>query len=354
MSLYLSTIATSKDIFKARPPQKYGGLCYKKSLPKVVGQISYKCFGSLTDFLYICAMFLAANIATPSEKSKLNFARSIAKVHLSSNHRHFHEKRISKDIVLHFLRADKMAAFRVYLHLMHDKSSKLHRSSFKESAAELGMGEANFYKLMKQLEADGFVDRKGNGWWFGRGTKQFNIANGICHAQMVGVPKKSRQTLKTLKNFCRSLQMTMAAKKVKGQQSRKSYGTEQGTPLSISYIARFSGTTSRTVCRHKKQAKANDHFTTHRVFKTVERGGAGMIPIWKEHKTNRQYIEKVCRGVFELRERLSSNVSETLFVKKKVVRYSKDERETMKSNFVMKDLIPVQCSEFIGFCKKEL
>ncbi len=292
-------------------------------------------------------MLSTAKIAHPSEQSKSNFARSIAKVHLSSNHKHFHEKRISKDIVLHFLQADKMAAFRVYLHLMHDKSSKLHRSSFGESAAELGMGEANFYKLMKQLEADGFVDRKGNGWWFGRGTKQFNIANGVCHANMVAIPKKSRQNTKILKNFCRSLQMTMAARKVKGQQSRKSYATVQGTPLSISYIARYSGTTSRTVCRHKAQAKANDHFTTHRVYKTVERGGANMIPIWKEYRNNRQYIEKVCRGVFELRERLSSNVSETLFIKKKIVRYDMDEKETMKSNFSMKNLIPVQRSEFL-------
>lgn len=281
------------------------------------------------------------------EKSKLNFARSIAKVHLSNNHKHSGEKRISKDIILYFLQANKMAMFSAYLHLMHDKSSKLHRSSFKDSAKELGMGEANFYKLMKQLEVERLVDRKGNGWWFGRGTKQFNIANGICHANMVAIPKKSRQNLKILKNFCRSLQMTMAARKVKGQQSRKSYGTVQGTPLSISYIARYSGTTSRTVCRHKKQAKANDHFATHRVYKTIERGGASMIPVWKEHKTNRQYIEKVCRGVFELRERLSSNVSETLFVKKKMVRYSRDEKETMKSNFLMKDLIPVQRAEFL-------
>ncbi len=121
-------------------------------------------------------MYNATKIAAPSEQSKLNFARSIAKVHLSSKHRHFHEKRISKDIVLYFLRANKMAMFSAYLHLMHDKSSKLHRSSFKDSANEMGMGEANFYKLMKQLEMDGFVDRKGGGWWFGRGTKQFNIA----------------------------------------------------------------------------------------------------------------------------------------------------------------------------------
>lgn len=289
----------------------------------------------------------ATKIAHPSEQSKLNFARSIAKVHLSSKHRHLGEKRISKDIVVHFIQANKMAAFAVYLHLMHDKSSKLHRSSFKESAAELGMGEANFYKLMKQLEGMGFVDRKGSGWWFGRGTKQFNIAAGICHSLMVAVPKKSRQTIKTLRNFCRSTQFTMAARKVKGQQSRKSYATVQGTPLSISYMANYVGITERTVCRHKKQAKANDHFTTHRVFKTIERGGAGMIATWKEHKTNRQYIEKVCRGVFELRERLSSNVSETLFVKKKMVRYSKDEKETMKSNFSMKDLVPVQRAEFL-------
>lgn len=288
----------------------------------------------------------AANIPPISEKSKSNFARSVARAHISSKHPHSGEKRVSKDIALHFLQANRMANFRVYLHLMHDRSSKLHRSSFKESAKELGVGEANFYKLMKQLEKDGFVDMRKNGWWFGRGTKQFNIANGICHAQMVGIPKKSRQNTKTLKNFCRSLQFTMAARKVRGQQSRKSYGTAQGTPLSISYMARYSGTTARTVCRHKKQAKENGHFSTFRVFKTIERGGADMIPLWKEHRNNRQYIEKVGRGVFELRERLSSNVAETLFIKRKTVRYSKDEKETMKSNFSFKNLIPVQRAEF--------
>lgn len=282
-----------------------------------------------------------ANIANPSDKAKTSFAKSIAKAHLSSNHRHSSEKRISKDIVVHFIQANKMAAFTVYLHLMHDKSSKLHRSSFKDSAKELGMGEANFYKLMKQLEADGFVDRKGNGWWLGRGTKQFNIANGICHAQMVSIPKKSRQTIKILRNFCRSSQFTMAARKVKGQQSRKSYGTVQGTPLSISYMANYVGITERTVCGHKKQAKENGHFSTYRVYKVVDRGGASKIPYWKEYRTNRQYIEKVGRGMFELRERLSSNVADTLLVKKKVVRYSKDEKETMKSNFILRNLIPV-------------
>lgn len=291
-------------------------------------------------------MITSAKIANPSEQSKSNFARSIARAHLSSNHRHFHEKRISKDIALFFLKENKMAAFRAYLHLMHDKSSKLHRSSFKDSAKELGMGEANFYKLMKQLEKDGFVDRKGSGWWFGRGTKQFNIANGICHAQMVAIPKKSRQSQNTLRNFCRSLQMTMAAKKVSGQQSRKSYGTVTGTPLSISYIARYSGTTTRTVCRHKKQAKANGHFTTFRVFKTVDRGGFDRIPSWKEHRSEGQYIERIGRNVFELRERLSSNVAETLFVKKKTVRYNREEKETMKSNFSLKNLIPTQRGEF--------
>lgn len=285
-------------------------------------------------------MLNAVKISFPSEKSKLNFARSLVKSHLSSNHRHSGEKRISKDIVIHFIKANKMAAFAVYIHLMHDKSSKLHRSSFKDSAKELGMGEGNFYKLIKQLESEGFVDRKNNGWWFGRGVKQFNIANGICHSQMVALPKKSRQSIKILRNFCRSTQFTMAAKKVKGQQSRKSYATVQGTPLSISYMANYVGITERTVCRHKKQAKANGHFITHRVFKVIERGGACMIAKWKEHRTNRQYIEKVGLRTFELRERLSSNVSETLFVKKKMVRYSRDEKETMKSNFVMKNLVP--------------
>lgn len=82
-----------------------------------------------------------ANIANPSEQSKSNFARSIARAHLSSNHKDSSAKIISKDIIIYFLQANKMAAFRIYLHLMHDKSSKLHRSSFKDSARELGMGE---------------------------------------------------------------------------------------------------------------------------------------------------------------------------------------------------------------------
>lgn len=288
----------------------------------------------------------ATNIANPSEQSKSNFARSIARTYISSKHKHFGEKRISKDIALFFLKENKMAAFRVYLHLMHDKSSKIHRSQFKASAEALGMSEPNFYKLMKQLVADNMVDRKGNGWWFGRGTKQFNIANGICHAQMVGVPKKSRQRIKALRNFCRSLQFTMAAKKVSGQQSRKSYGTVTGTPLSISYMARFSGTATRTVCRHKQQAKEYGHFSTYRVFKVVDRGGFDRIPAWKEHRNERQYIQRTGRNVFELCERLPSNVAETLFVKKKTIRYGREERETMKSNFSLIDLIPTPHAQF--------
>lgn len=288
----------------------------------------------------------SAKIDNPSDKAKTSFANSIARAHLSSKHRHSNDKRISKDIILHFLKANKMAALSVYVHLMHDKSSKLHRSCFNDSAKELGMGEANFYKLMKQLEKEGLVDRKGMGWWFGRGTKQFNIANGICHAQMVGVPKKSRQTIKALRNFCRSLQFTVAAKKVSGQQSRKSYGTVTGTPLSISYMARFSGTATRTVCRHKQQAKEYGHFSTYRVFKVVDRGGFDRIPAWKEHRSERQYIQRTGRNVFELCERLSSNVAETLFVKKKTIRYGKEERETMKSNFSLIDLIPTPRAQF--------
>lgn len=286
-------------------------------------------------------MINATKIPQPSEQSKSNFARSIVRTYISSKHKHSSAKRISKDIALFFLKENKMAAFRVYLHLMHDKSSKIHRSQFKASAETLGMSEPNFYKLMKQLVADNMVDRKGNGWWFGRGTKQFNIANGICHAQMVAMPQKSRQTIRILKNFCRSLQLTMAAKKVESQQSRKSYGTVKGTPLSISYAARYMGTTTRTVCRHKAQAKANGHFLTSQVFETVAVGDWTMIAEWKEHRTNRQVIRKVKPGLFELRERLPSKVEETLFVKKKVVRYGKEERETMKSNFVFKNLLPL-------------
>lgn len=286
-------------------------------------------------------MSLGTKISQPSEKSKSNFARSIARGYISSKHKHSSEKRISKDIVNHFLSANKMAALRMYLHLMHDKSSKLHRNFFKESASELGMSEANFYKLVKQLQKEGFVDKKQKGWWFGRGTKQFNIANGICHSQMVAIPKKSRQNIKILKNFCRSLQFTMAAKKVEGQQSRKSYGTVKDIPLSIGYIANYTGTTKRTVIRHKKQAKENGHFTTSLRHKVVDTGRASKISEWKEYRNNRQYIFKAKWGMFELRERLSSNVEETLFVKKKVVRYSKDERDTMKSNFVLKNLVPL-------------
>ena len=238
---------------------------------------------------------------------------------------------ISKDIALFMLKENKMAAFLLYLTIKNEFSGKF--NSIKKLAEFLDKRESYVKNKIAQLIKVGLLEKQSKGWYFIFGVKRWNVTMGIMNPVMVELPANALYNVKTLRNYCRSIQITMAGRKAKKTQGVKGFAPVQSPSLSNSYIAMYSGITKRTVMRHKKQAKENGFALFRPQYLILESGPPGKIPLWKEMRNAPNQVIARINGQFCLAEQLPSILISSLSYHKKRIKYTIEDINSIKNNF---------------------
>lgn len=249
---------------------------------------------------------------------------------------------ISKDILLYFLKHNKIAEFRLYLTIKRDFSGKVGPSHRKLLASKMQISENYLTKLTYSLSKLGLLEHRSQGWITIVGVKRWNLRHGIMHPTVFEVPPSALENTSNLRTFCRAVQMTLAGKKAKAtiQGKKRERPVPSSTPLSSSYIANHSGLSVRTIKRQKSKAQKLNFVQFTPKFRILETGTAKSIPVWQENRSNNRHVVRNIAGHWCLCEQLPSEL--TTFVENHKVKlsYSQQEKEAIKATFSHKNLIP--------------
>ena len=229
---------------------------------------------------------------------------------------------VSKEIAILMLKADKIAAFRIYLAIKYYMAGK--GNDFSQLAKELGLKVKYVEQKLAQLEKLGLMERKRNGWWFVVGTDRWCENNGIKYTTLVYTNETILHNIKILRNFIRSIQITMAGRAVRAAQRTKSANSrEQRIPLSNSFLSRYMDVGERTVKRHKGIAKKNGFLLFKQRYTILKKGTYSDIPEWKEYRSSPSHVIRVIFGKIYLCDQLPSTLEYSILYKNRRTYQSK-------------------------------
>lgn len=213
------------------------------------------------------------------------------------------------------LAKDKVAAFRIYLAIKYYMCGK--GNDFSQLAKELGLKVKYIEQKLVQLEKLGLMERKRNGWWFVVGTDRWCEKNDIKYATLVYASETILHDIKILRNFIRSVQITMAGRMVRktAQRKKSALSGEQQIPLSNSFLSRYMGVGERTVKRHKRIAKENGFLLFKQRYTILKKGTYADIPEWKEYRSSPSHVIKVIFGKVYLTDQLPSTLEYSILYK---------------------------------------
>jgi hypothetical protein len=297
----------------------------------------------------------AANIAKIMERNKFkteleakDYLRKMGKMLAGLHKAYLKTKKfagkptISKDLLFWALNDGKLSELRLYLYLKFEKSGKFHKNDLPKIAKALKIKQSTLKKTISCAKSNYLLEQRTNGWYNIIGIKRWNIANGIMYPNLCIVEPGAYKTISILRSFCRTAQINMAAKKAENSQRVNGCISEQGVPVSTSYIANYADTSERTIFRHKKVAKKKGWVKFKENLKILEKGTKDDIARWRENKTSHKMVIRRIGPNWCLCEQLPSLVVLDNPFKKKKINYSKSEKDQIKAKFVKKDLIPAK------------